>query len=132
MPPSGSTAVPRSATTPPQLGVTPAFALYEVQLLLTLILVHRTRTGRAVPAGLHRRAAGGVPAWLRVVGAAGSPVRQQTQRAGQLPALRAQLVHGAWRAPRVGLGDHQSLSLQMSKPLRQDVGSDPVDILKQV
>src|SRR5207253_6358901 len=73
---------------------------------LRLRLVGDDPAGRAVPAGLHRRAAGLVAGSLpaRVQGrVAGPPVPQQAKRAGEVEALLAEAVGEARRALGVRL-----------------------------
>src|SRR5436305_6197750 len=56
--------------------------LNEVDLGLIWLVVEETIAGRAVPAGLDRGAARGVPGRLRRIGVSGPPVGQQPKRPG--------------------------------------------------
>ena len=66
-------------------------ALDEAQLV-DLFDFDETSTRRAVPAGLHRRAARRMAERLGVLGSACSPLGQKTQGTGQLVAGGAQLA----------------------------------------
>ena len=61
--------------------------LQEVHLGVMGLVVNELVAGWAVPAGLEKGAARGVPRGLCQVGVPGSPVRQQAQRPGKLGAL---------------------------------------------
>ena len=61
--------------------------LHEIRFGVIELPVHETVAGRAVPAGLDRGAARGVPGGVRRVGMPGSPLRQQAQRPSEIPAL---------------------------------------------
>jgi len=80
------------------------------------LVVDEVVTGRAVPAGLEKGAARGVPEGFRRVGVPGSPVRQQAQRPGELGAFGGQLVGGPGRPLRVGPGNQQAFPLPVTDP----------------
>ena len=61
--------------------------LHEMRFGVIELRVYETVAGRAVPAGLDRGAALGVPGGVRRVGVPGSPLRQQAQCPSEIPAL---------------------------------------------
>src|ERR1051326_2421734 len=81
--------------------------LNEMDLGLIWLVVNETIAGRAVPAGLDRGAARGVPGRLRRIGVPGPPVGQQPERPSQFLALGRQLVSGAGRPLGVRPGYEQ-------------------------
>jgi hypothetical protein len=71
--------------------------LDEMRLDVVRLVVNEMVAGRAVPAGLDRGAARGVPGRLRRVGVPGPPVGQQAERPREFLALGGELVGGARR-----------------------------------
>src|SRR5438876_7093394 len=93
--PMGDGALPDKPRRRPAAGAAPLPGprrLDEVDLGLIWLVVDEMIAGRAVPAGLDRGAARGVPGRVRRVGVSGSPVGQQPERPGQFLALGGQLV----------------------------------------
>ena len=95
-------------------------------------MVDEVVAGRAVPAGLEKGAARGVPGGFRLVGVPGPPSAPAGAAPGELGALGGQLVGGPGGPLRVGRGNQQPFPLQPLEALGEDVRGDPGDLAEQV
>ena len=102
-----------------------------MQLGLVRPVVNEMVAGRAVPAGLDRGTARGVPGRLRRVGVPGSPVRQQAERPREFLAFGGQLVGGPGRPLGVRPGHEQSFPFEPLEALGlTQVGDQAVNIAR--
>jgi hypothetical protein len=95
-----------------------------------LVLVDRLIARLAPPARLERRTADPVAERLAVLASLGTPLGEEAERAGKIPAARRQLVRVARRALRVGAGENERLALEVPETLREDVRRDSDGVLK--
>jgi hypothetical protein len=96
-----------------------------------LDLVDRLAAGRAVPTRLERRAARGMRQRLGAL-AAGAPVRQQAESAGELAAGLGQLVLEPAGALAVRRRDQERLPFEVTQALGEDARRDAVNVLDQL
>ena len=113
-----------SVTAPVVSRAAAADAPLEDPRLGGVAVVDGAAAGRAVPAGLEGRAAELVAERFGVLGAAGAPVGEEPQRAGQVVAVGGQGVFEAWRALLVRPADEDPLALEAPKTVDQDVRGD--------
>ena len=99
---------------------------------LIWVVVDEAVAGRAVPAGLDRGAASGVPGRLRRIGVSGPPVGQQPERPGEFLAVGRQVVGGAGRPIGIGPGYEQPVAFEPLEPVGQDVRGDTGELAEQV
>lgn len=105
--------------------------LQEVHLELRLVL-DEVVTGRAIPPGLERSAAGGVPRCFCGKRMTGAPVCEQAKRARKFPAFGGQLVGCARRSLGIWPRYEKRVAFQTLEALRQDVRRDPRDLLQEI
>ena len=114
----------------PSLASRPGTYLDEMHLGVVRLVVNEMVAGRAVPAGLDRGTARGVPGRLRRVGVPGPPVRQQAERPREFLAFGGQLVGGAGRPLGVRPGHEQRFPFEPLEALGQDVRRDTGDLAR--
>jgi hypothetical protein len=97
-----------------------------------LVVADRPLAGRAPPADFDGCAARLVPRRLGALAVSRAPIREESQRSGQLVPGGGELVHVALGSLGVGLGEHEALALEAAKALAQDVGGDPAKRVLQI
>jgi hypothetical protein len=105
--------------------------LQEVHLELRFVL-DEVVTGRAIPSGLERSAAGRVPRCFCGKRMTGPPVCEQAKRTRKFPAFPSQLVGRARRSLGIRPRYKKRVAFQTLEALRQDVCRDPRDLPQQI